>query len=138
MAGKRKLDGLAWSILFGVLASSVITIVLSMLIALFISSEYFDINIRYIASMIIQLIAALIGAYTTGKISNDRKQIASVCTVAIYCFILLSAAILFFDGIASHFWAVLLSGGVGCISAILLNNSRKRPGYRKKKVRHYR
>ncbi len=131
-----------WSIVsataMGTVLSIALTVVLSMLTAIFISNEYFDINIKSTAAIIIQGIAALAGSYLAYRLSSEGKGIASVCCAAVYYVMLLSTSIMLYDGVSTCFWVGMISCAVGSLLAILLINTAKKTHKQRRRVKRYR
>jgi len=138
MATKRNQWNITSAVSIGVALSIILTILLSVLTAIFISNEYFDINIRNVAAIVIQGIAALAGTYLTNRLTHDGKGMASIFCAAAYYVLLLFVSILLFDGISSLFLSGLISCTVGGAIAIMLTNTTKNKYKHKKRTARHR
>lgn len=103
--------------------------------AILISNEYLKPQGIIYLSIIIQFISSLVGALFAGKISAEKKVIASGLAAISYFCVLVGVAILVFDGIKGGFIAGIVACLVGSGAAIMLCNRAKiRPKRKRRRM----
>lgn len=137
MASKKMQRSITSAASIGIALSVIITVILSMLTAIFISNEYWDININKIAAIVIQVVAAFAGSYLTNRLVPEGQGSGVIICASIYYVILLCISMLVYDGLSPTFWHGLISCAVGCIlSFLLVNTTNNKHKNKKRTVRH--
>ena len=123
----------------GILAALIISLLISGVAAIFISSEYLNIENMLIIGIFVQLLSVMIGSFVAGKIVGNGKRLIACCAVAsVYYLGLLGCALLFSDGVSGGVFSGLVACGVGCFLANMLCIKRKISTKRTRKRRSYR
>lgn len=82
------------------------------------------------------MIASFSGAFVSGVSYKEKFLIVSLLSVAVYMFLMLAAAIMFFDGNLQRMGQGLLAIFVGYLPTLLLNGMKF--GQKKTKIRYRR
>lgn len=122
----------------GALIALAMTAIIASLIAVFILNEYINIAGITMVAVIIQGISIFIGSFAAGKIVCDKKLPTCIITAGVYYLILLSTALLFFDGISESVFIGLVTGAIACSAAVYLCTKEKRGTVRRRRIRRSR
>lgn len=117
----------------GIATALVVSVGGTLVGAICILNEYFDITAVVIVATITQLVSAVAGSFLTGKLVKEGKMLSCCITVFVYCFILLGTSILFFDGIGSGVFGGLITCTLSCIGGFLLSTREKNDRKHKRK-----
>lgn len=122
----------------GVIIALAITMIMASIGAIFISNEYMAVTGIKIAAITIQVLSTFIGSFIAGKIVCNKKALTCCIVGGIYYLILVSIAMLFFDGISGSFFICLAAGAIACFVAVYLCTKEKSASVRKRKNRRSR
>lgn len=126
------------AVCIGAIMALVMTAILASLIAVFILNEYINVAGITIAAIVIQGISIFIGTFAAGKIVSDKKLFACILTAGVYYLILMSTALLFFEGISGSIIIGLATGVIVCFAAVYLCTKEKGGTARRRKIRRSR
>ena len=121
----RMKTGFVSACLIGCALALVLTIVGSMLGAVFINNEYLDINVNGVLGIVIRFLSVFLGAVLAGKLTDESKMLCCMVVAGAYFAILCGSSLLFFEGIGVQLFAGFLTCLAACVGGILLSTKAK-------------
>lgn len=117
----------------GVLVCTGITLAGILMLTIFTQNEYFEISIGSKISAPIHFLSTIIGTLLAGKLTPERKAMSCLVTGVGYLLIIISCAILFYDGIGSGIWSGTAGSLLGTVMGIFLCTREKKQTAGKKR-----
>lgn len=109
----------------GVLLVVIISLVLSGIIAAFVSDERLSLHTAKLLIPIIQFISVLFGGIFAGKNAYGNKIIAVGTVGGVYYLTLIGVSALILNGISEEFWIGMIAIIAGCLCAFLISARKK-------------
>lgn len=115
----------------GLLLSLVITLFAAALIAMMIIGERMEPENIYIGSAATLLLASFVGAFYVVLTKGEKRLLFSAVSGGVYFLVLVCTTLIFFDGMISNAWQVLILIIGGSVSAGIIKTNSKKASYRK-------
>lgn len=138
MKNRTAVNSLTSATVIGTAISLGVTLAVAGICAVCINNEYIGIERKLIMSVIAQFFSSFAGSLFAAVLAKERKNIASVLTGAVYYFMLLIIAMLFFDGVGVGALVGIASNGIGVACAIFVNYQINKSAVATKKRGRYR
>lgn len=122
-----------YSIVIGLTVAVIVSVLGAALGAALLAKQTVGMPSTWIVADIIQFLSSMLGVLIACKLAEGKYIIISGITAAVYVFLLVSTAILFFDAQMSNWGTSLLAIAIGSGSAcaICIMNIEKRKGRRR-------
>ena len=135
-SGNHKKLSITLSSAIGLLISLIITGIGGIIGTYMIHNGSISENAYATVAFITWMVASFAGAFVSGASFKDKFLVASLLSVGVYMFLMLSIAILIFNGNLERIGQGMLAMAIGYIPTVLLN--RTKSGQRKSKIRYRR
>lgn len=122
---KHRPRGVGESVLIGLGISVVCSVLIMMFLAYCIENEYMNITKISIMSFVILLISSFMGAFGAGVVAKEKKIIACAGAVGAYYVVLMTIAVVVFDGVRGGALLGFLACTIGFGGASLLSLKEK-------------